>query len=137
MSTQLTIALDAMGGDNAPKSVLRGANVARRRWPEVRIMVIGDEARIKPLVKRRPRLQKAIAIQHTTSAVAPDEKPSVALRSGRGSSMRLAIDAVRDEEADGIVSAGNTGALMAMSKFSLKTEMENGYLMTNWLRIIE
>jgi glycerol-3-phosphate acyltransferase PlsX len=110
-----------MGGDNAPKSVLRGANIARRRWPEARFLLFGDEARIKPLVKRRPRLQKAIAIQHTTSAVAPDEKPSVALRSGRDSSMRLAIDAVRDEKADGIVSAGNTGALMAMSKFSLKT----------------
>ena len=121
MNTQLTIALDAMGGDYAPKSVLRGANVARRRWPEARFLVFGDEARIRPLVKRRPRLQKAISIQHTTSAVAPDEKPSVALRSGRDSSMRLAIDAVRDKEAEGVVSAGNTGALMAMSKFSLKT----------------
>ena len=110
-----------MGGDHAPKSVLKGANIARRRWPEARFLLFGDEARLKPLLRRRPRLHKAISIHHTSAAVAPDEKPSVALRSGRDSSMRLAIDAVRDELADGVVSAGNTGALMAMSKFSLKT----------------
>jgi len=121
VSNQLTIALDAMGGDHAPKSVLKGANIARRRWPDVRFLLFGDEARLKPFLRRRPRLHKIVSINHTSAAIAPDEKPSVALRSGRDSSMRLAIDAVRDEAADGVVSAGNTGALMAMSKFSLKT----------------
>ena len=110
-----------MGGDHAPKSVIAGANIARRRWPDIRFLLFGDEGRIAPLLKRMPRLQKVCSIRHTADAVSNDEKPAVALRSGRQSSMRLAIDSVRDEESAGVVSAGNTGALMAMSKFSLKT----------------
>lgn len=110
-----------MGGDHAPKSVIAGANIARRRWPDIRFLLFGDEGRIAPLLKRMPRLQKLCSIRHTSDAVSNDEKPAVALRSGRQSSMRLAIDSVRDEESAGVVSAGNTGALMAMSKFSLKT----------------
>ena len=110
-----------MGGDHAPRSVLKGANIARRRWPEVCFLLVGDKAKLKPILKRMPRLRKVSDFIHTDAAIAADEKPAVALRSGRESSMRLAIDAVRDGKAEGVVSAGNTGALMAMSKFSLKT----------------
>jgi len=110
-----------MGGDHAPRSVLKGANIARRRWPEVNFLLVGDQAKLKPILKRMPRLRKVCDFIHTDSAIAADEKPAVALRSGRDSSMRLAIDTVRDGKAEGVVSAGNTGALMAMSKFSLKT----------------
>jgi glycerol-3-phosphate acyltransferase PlsX len=117
----LTIALDAMGGDNAPQSVLNGANLARKRFPQARFLMFGDEARLAPMLDRLPRLKKVTHIRHTDQVVTDDAKPSVALRSGRGSSMRLAIDAVQDGHAAGIVSAGNTGALMAMSKFVLKT----------------
>jgi glycerol-3-phosphate acyltransferase PlsX len=117
----LTIALDAMGGDNAPQSVLNGANLARKRFPQVRFLMFGDEARLAPMLDRLPRLKKVTNLRHTDQMVTDDAKPSVALRSGRGSSMRLAIDAVQDGEAAGVVSAGNTGALMAMSKFVLKT----------------
>jgi glycerol-3-phosphate acyltransferase PlsX len=117
----LTIALDAMGGDNAPQSVLNGANLARKRFPHVRFLLFGDESRLAPMLDRLPRLKKITTIRHTDQVVTDDAKPSVALRSGRGSSMRLSIDAVQEGAAAGIVSAGNTGALMAMSKFVLKT----------------
>ena len=121
MTASLTIALDAMGGDNAPRAVLRGANIARRRFPNVRFILFGDEGRLIPLMRRMPRLRKSVEIVHTPEIVASDAKPSEALRRGRESSMRKAIDAVRDGRANGVVSAGNTGALMAMAKFVLKT----------------
>ncbi|MGE5147409.1 MAG: phosphate acyltransferase PlsX [Candidatus Eiseniibacteriota bacterium] len=121
MTGHLTIALDAMGGDNAPQSVLNGANLARKRFPHVRFVLVGDEARLAPMLDRLPRLKKVTSIRHTDQVVTDDAKPSVALRSGRGSSMRLAVDTVHEGLAAGIVSAGNTGALMAISKFVLKT----------------
>jgi glycerol-3-phosphate acyltransferase PlsX len=121
MTGPLTIALDAMGGDSAPRSVLRGTNIARKRFPETRFLLFGDEGKLNPLLRRLPRLRKVASVQHTPDAVRDDEKPVVALRSGRKSSMRMAIDAVREGEAQGIVSAGNTGALMAMAKVSLRT----------------
>jgi glycerol-3-phosphate acyltransferase PlsX len=76
---------------------------------------------VSPLIARHKALAKASSVHHTDKLVAADEKPSTALRAGRNSSMRLAIDAVQAKEAAGVVSAGNTGALMAMSKFVLKT----------------
>jgi glycerol-3-phosphate acyltransferase PlsX len=110
-----------MGGDQAPDMVIRGANIARQRFPQVRFLFFGDRARITPLLDRLPLLDKVSTVHHAEQEVRADDKPSTALRSGRGSSMRLAIDAVRDGHAAGVVSAGNTGALMAMAKFVLKT----------------
>lgn len=121
MSDRLTIALDAMGGDSAPRMVVSGANIARRRHPQVHYLMFGREADVAPLLGKMPRLKAVTTLVHTDDVVGAEDKPSVALRSGRGSSMRLAIDAVRDGAAAGVVSAGNTGALMAMSKFVLKT----------------
>lgn len=109
-----------MGGDNAPRMVLRGANIARKRYPDAEFMLFGDEAKLRPLMRRLPFLRKACSIYHTDEVIADDAKPSQALRSGRHSSMRKAIDAVRKGEAQGLVSAGNTGALLAMSKVVLK-----------------
>src|SRR6266568_5570399 len=120
MSDRITIAIDAMGGDRAPAMVLSGADIALERHPGAQFLLFGDSARITPLLARLPRLAEAATVQHTEEVVADDAKPSQALRSGRQSSMRLAIDAVRDGRADGVVSAGNTGALMATAKFSLK-----------------
>src|SRR5260370_42019756 len=121
MSDTITIAIDAMGGDRAPAMVLQGADIALERHPGAQFLLFGDEARISPLLARLPRLARAASVQHTDEVVANDAKPSQALRGGRRSSMRLAIDAVRDGRADGVVSAGNTGALMAIAKFVLKT----------------
>ncbi len=121
MSASLAISLDAMGGDNAPEMVVRGADIARRRFPQCRFLFFGDEAKVRPLLDSLPELKKISTLRHTVSVVTMDDKPGQALRSGRGSSMRLAIDAVHNGEADAVVSAGNTGALMAMAKFVLKT----------------
>ena len=119
MSDSITIALDAMGGDGAPGIVLRGAEIALQRHPELRYLLFGAEGEVRPLLAKLPRLSEAATLFHTSEVVAADAKPSLALRTGRQSSMRLAIDAVADGRADGIVSAGNTGALMAMAKFAL------------------
>ena len=121
MSGTITVALDAMGGDRAPSMVLRGAEIALERHPGTHFLLFGNEGRIAPLLTRLPRLAKAATLCHTDEVVLDDAKPSAALRSGRRSSMRLAIDAVAEGRADCVVSAGNTGALMAIAKFVLKT----------------
>jgi glycerol-3-phosphate acyltransferase PlsX len=121
LSEPLTIALDAMGGDNAPEIVLQGADIARLRFPGVRFAIYGDEAKINPLLERMGKLREIVTVHHTDEVVTNEIKPSVALRQGRKSSMQLAINAVRSGAAEGVVSAGNTGALMAMAKISLKT----------------
>ena len=121
MSQPITIALDAMGGDQGPEMVLEGADQARLRYPGTRFLLFGEQAKLNALLDRNAELAAVSTVHHTDIAVGSDEKPSVALRQGRASSMRLAIDAVRDGAASGIVSAGNTGALMAMAKLVLKT----------------
>ena len=121
VSARLILALDAMGGDHAPSAVIRGANLALRRHPQTEFLFFGRESQLRPMIDRMRKLRGASRIIHTDDVVSSDEKPSVALRSGRNSSMRLAINAVRDGEARAVVSGGNTGALMAMAKFALKT----------------
>src|ERR1700738_1653362 len=114
------MALDAMGGDGAPAIVLKGAEIALQRHPGVRYLLFGADDVVRPLLAKLPGLGEAATMFHTSEVVAADAKPSLALRAGRQSSMRLAIDAVADGRADGVVSAGNTGAMMAMAKFALK-----------------
>ncbi|HUK59202.1 MAG TPA: phosphate acyltransferase PlsX [Stellaceae bacterium] len=120
MSADITIALDVMGGDRAPDAVLRGASIALQRFPHAQFLLFGVEQRMKTALERLPRLAGRAAIHHTDEVVTGDARPSVALRTGRRTSMRLAIDAVSAGEAHCVVSAGNTGALMAMAKFSLR-----------------
>ncbi|HMD65007.1 MAG TPA: phosphate acyltransferase PlsX [Stellaceae bacterium] len=120
MSDTITIALDAMGGDHAPGIVLKGAEIALQRHPGVRYLLFGAQDEVRPLLAKLPSLGEAVTLFHTSEVVADDAKPSLALRAGRPSSMKLAIDAVADGRADGVVSAGNTGALMAMAKSALK-----------------
>ncbi|HKH97360.1 MAG TPA: phosphate acyltransferase PlsX, partial [Beijerinckiaceae bacterium] len=107
---------------HGPSVVVPGAALALERHPGTRFLLFGDRAQIEPLLDKHPALKAAAEVRHTDVAVRMDDKPSQALRSGRRtSSMWLAIQAVRDGEADAAVSAGNTGALMAMSKICLKT----------------
>lgn len=117
----IRIALDAMGGDRAPKIVVQGAAIAQVRYPQAQFTFYGDEAQIAPLLAQQKSLKNCSQIVHTTERVAADDKPGQALRGGRQTSMRLAINAVAEGKADGVVSAGNTGALMAMAKFVLRT----------------
>lgn len=122
MGAPVTIALDAMGGDHGPSVVIPAASVALVRHPEARFLLVGDRGRIEPELKAHPTLARRAELIHTDVAVAMDAKPSQALRKGRyHSSMWLALEAVRDAHADAAVSAGNTGALMVMAKFCLKT----------------
>ena len=120
VSDRLVIALDAMGGDRAPEVVIGGAEIARERFPNISFLMFGDQQRLEPLVQAYPKLTSVTEYRHTTQVVSGEDKPSVALRSARESSMRLAINSVRDGEASCVVSAGNTGALMAIAKFVLK-----------------
>jgi glycerol-3-phosphate acyltransferase PlsX len=122
MSMPVRIALDAMGGDHGPSTVVPGAALALSRCPGVEFLLVGDEARLRPLLAAHPDLKDRAQIIHTDVAVGMDEKPSQALRrTRRTSSMWMAIDAVKTGAADVIVSAGNTGALMAMSTICLRT----------------
>jgi glycerol-3-phosphate acyltransferase PlsX len=109
-----------MGGDHAPHVVVEGAHLSRQKYPQATFLIFGDEAKIKPLLKKYPGLESVMQLRHTPDRVTSEDKPSIALRNGRNSSMRLAIDAVAKGEAHCVVSAGNTGALMAMAKFVLK-----------------
>lgn len=112
-----TLALDAMGGDVGPEVVVPGAAISLERHPELQFLLVGDEARIAPVLERHQNLKARSEIAHTDQVIAMDAKPSQALRRGKGSSMWLALDAVKNGRAKAAVSAGNTGALMAMAKF--------------------
>ncbi len=115
-----SLAVDAMGGDKAPQVVIEGLAIAAERHPEARFLVVGDQAQLDPLLARFPRAKAVCTVQHTADAITADCKPTAALRM-RQASMRLAIDAVASGEAQGVVSAGNTGALLTLSKVVLKT----------------
>lgn len=135
MVSPLTIALDVMGGDHGPVVSLPGAQLSLTRHPDARFLLFGDEPAISAELKNYPELAARADIHHTDVAVSMDEKPSQALRKGRGKSgMWLAIQAVRDGTADAAVSAGNTGALMAMAKICLKTlpEIERPAIAAIW-----
>jgi phosphate acyltransferase len=122
MTGKMTIALDAMGGDAGPEMVLPGAQLASIRHPDLRFLLFGDGPRLTSLLARYPRLKGRSEVCHCDIAVAMEDKPSQALRRGRGkSSMWLAIEAVKSGGAQCVISAGNTGALMAMARFVLKT----------------
>jgi glycerol-3-phosphate acyltransferase PlsX len=121
MSSNVRIALDAMGGDHGPSVVIPGAALSLERHPDAEFVLFGDEQVVGPLLASHPKLQARSRLVHTTVAISMSDKPSQALRYGRWkSSMWLALDAVKKGEADVTVSAGNTGALMAMSRFNLK-----------------
>jgi glycerol-3-phosphate acyltransferase PlsX len=122
MSNHVRIALDAMGGDHGPAVVVAGAAITHERHPDTEFLLYGHENAVRPELQRHPQLADAARVVHTDVAVRMDDKPSQALRQGRRkSSMWLAIEAVRQGEASVAVSAGNTGALMAMAKICLKT----------------
>ncbi len=122
MPQKVRIALDAMGGDVGASVVVPGAAIALSRHPDTEFLLFGDRARIEPELARYPALKAASRVFHTDVTVSMEDKPSQALRRGRKtSSMWLAIDAVKKGEADVVVSAGNTGALMAMARFNLRT----------------
>jgi glycerol-3-phosphate acyltransferase PlsX len=115
------IAVDAMGGDEGVRVMVSGAALARRRHERFKFLLVGDEARIKAALDSHPNMREASEILHCEGVVAGHEKPTQALRRAKSTSMGLAIQAVKQGDAGAAVSAGNTGALMAMSKVALRT----------------
>ena len=120
MSDNLVISIDAMGGDNSPRIVIEGLNIAAKKNSDLRFLLFGDEEQINPLLQQYPKVAKVSKVIHTAERVKNEDKPSQVIRN-RNTSMYMAIDAVRSGRAQAIVSAGNTGALMAISKMVLKT----------------
>jgi glycerol-3-phosphate acyltransferase PlsX len=119
LKNSIKISLDAMGGDNAPDIVVNGASQSKIRHPNLKFTFVGNKDRISSLISEFPNLQDS-GIVHTNEIVSANAKPSVALRSGKNSSMALAINQVKSGLCDAVVSAGNTGALMAMCKIFLR-----------------
>ena len=121
MAQTVSVALDVMGGDDGPRMVLPGAALALVRCPALQFDLFGDEAILAPLLKQFPQLAEASRLHHAPVTIGMTDKPSQALRVGRRtSSMWNALEHVKQGEAGAAVSAGNTGALMAMSKFCLR-----------------
>jgi glycerol-3-phosphate acyltransferase PlsX len=124
-----------MGGDYGPEVIVPAAELAVISHPEAEFIIVGDGTRINPLLMNRERVRGRTRVVHTDNFVPMDAKPSQALRIGRrNSSMWLALQAVRDGEAHAMVSAGNTGALMAMARHCLKTiaDVERPALAALW-----
>jgi glycerol-3-phosphate acyltransferase PlsX len=121
VARELTVSIDAMGGDSGPGIVVAALARSVQRHPLAKFIVHGDEAKLKPLFSKRAKLLDRVTIKHAPDRVAMEEKPSVAVRRGRNSSMWHAIQSVRNKEAEVAISAGNTGALMAMGKLQLGT----------------
>ena len=119
-NTNLVISVDAMGGDNSPRVVIEGLALAAKKNPDVRFLVFGDEEKVRGEFKKFPVLSKVCELRHSPEMVYNEDKPSQVIRN-KNTSMYQAIDAVRQGEAQAVVSAGNTGALMAISKMLLKT----------------
>lgn len=122
---RIVVALDGMGGDYAPHSVIDGANEAVESYKNSKILVeyiiYGNKDILTPLVEKYPYLNSNSIIIHSELKVESDDRPSYALRNSKNTSMGMAINAVKQQEAHAVVSSGNTGALMAISKVALRT----------------
>ncbi len=121
MTTQ-SIAIDAMGGDVGPRVTIPASLDALKKYPNLRIILVGDQIQIESLLKKYDEINHPrLSIHKTTEVVLMDESPQSALKNKKNSSMRVAINLVKDGEVKACVSAGNTGALMATARFVLKT----------------
>ena len=124
---RIVVALDAMGGDYSPLSVIEGAYKALMAYKKtepglvVEYLIFGDKEVIEPIVSRWPELKAVSTIYHSEHKVASDDRPSYALRNSKNTSMGMAINSVKKLDAHAVVSSGNTGALMAIAKVALRT----------------
>ena len=121
MNGSLTVSVDAMGGDAGPSVIVAALARSVVRHPTVRFLLHGDEAELKLLLAKRGKLSERVEVRHSAERVRMEDKPSQVLRRGRNTSMWRTIESVAKKEAQVAISAGNTGALMAMSMFQLRT----------------
>jgi glycerol-3-phosphate acyltransferase PlsX len=134
MSDGLVLSIDGMGGDHAPDIVVEGVDIAARRSPDARFLIHGDAEKLAALLDKYPRAKAQSEIVPAEKAIGREIKASQALRQGKGSSLWNAVEAVKEGRANAVVSAGNTGAFMAISMFRLRT-MEGVHrpaLTTRW-----
>lgn len=117
----IVISLDCMGGEKAPEAIIKGASLILQEKKNIKFLLYGDSKKIEKVLNKEPLLKNLSEVHHTNGFISSSEKPSIALRKSKNSSMRLAVEAVKNNEADAIISAGNTGALMAISKVILRT----------------
>jgi phosphate acyltransferase len=120
MAGPLTLSIDAMGGDFAPEAIVGGVDLFAKQNPAIKILLHGDEQKLAPLLKAHPTAEAVCTIRHAAETISMDIKPSQAMRK-KGTSMWNAIAAVKAGEASAVVSAGNTGALMAVAHLQLRT----------------
>jgi phosphate acyltransferase len=120
MKTNLKIAIDVMGSDNGPESIISGASLSKERHPKIEYIFFGDENLIKSHLKKYKNLNDSYEVIHTEQVVLPEDKPSLALRKRGSTSMGVSLKYLGEKKASALVSAGNTGALMAMSKLQLR-----------------
>ena len=121
MSIRVTIAVDVMGSDKGPKSIISGAALSKERHPESDYIFFGDYNLINKAISEYSILKNCSEVIGTEFVVNPDDKPSSVLRKSKNTSMGEALDWLKNKKVDALVSAGNTGALMALSKFKLRT----------------
>ena len=120
MARDIVISIDAMGGDAGPGAVIGGMVKSARKNEEIRYIVHGDEAVLSPLIEKQRALDGIVEIRHCPDVIDMTEKPSRAMRSGKGSSMWGTLETVKKGDATAAVSCGNTGALMAISMLQLR-----------------
>ena len=114
-SNRIVISVDAMGGDNGPSAVVEGIAKSAEKHPDIGFILHGPEDRLKPLVDKRSVLADRVSYCDAPDVVLMEDKPSHVMRNGKGTSMWSALESVRNGDAQGAVSCGNTGALMALS----------------------
>lgn len=117
---RIIISVDAMGGDNGPAAVVAGIAKSADKNPEIGFILHGPEAELRPLVARRTILNDRVDYRNTTDVVTMEDKPRDVMRNGKGTSMWSALESMCNGEASGVVSCGNTGALMALSVIRLR-----------------
>ena len=134
MPDPLVLSIDAMGGDHGPTVVVPALVRARKFLGDVRFLLHGEEAALRTALGRTPAIASLCDVRHTDKVIAGDAKPAHAMRRGAGSSMWNAVESVKAGEAQAAVSAGNTGALMAISRLLLRmtADLERPALVANW-----
>jgi glycerol-3-phosphate acyltransferase PlsX len=119
--SQAVIAIDVMGGDNAPDAAVLGADLFLKKNKDVKFLLFGDESKVQPLIEETKFLKKHCELIDCKKYISSEDNITIALKNSRGTSMRMAIESVKNGDADAVVSSGNTGALMALSKICFKT----------------
>lgn len=118
---KITLSVDGMGGDGAPEIIIQGMSIAAERYSSVAFLLCGDQRILDPLLAKEKGLSGKVTLIHCNEVIGPDTKPSAAIRGFLDSSMRQSIKAVADGRSQGVISAGNTGAYMALAKIILRT----------------